>query len=257
MLGILGGMGPMATVDFFGKLVQQTTSATDQRHIPTVVWSVPQIPDRSNFIIDQIESPYPELRKGVMTLQSIGATAIAIPCNTAHYWHDELVRNTGMRIFHIADAVIEELKNNQIDKNNLSVGILATTGTIRAEIYQSKLNVKGYVPIVPNDIDQHDLMVGISLVKAGQPNKGKAIFLQQIDKLKQQGCGNIILACTEIPAALTKESYLIDCNLALAKRCVRWFEAAHNGKVTDLNNTTINNQMVPNMAPNEFKTSTR
>jgi aspartate racemase len=256
MLGILGGMGPMATVDFLGKLVQQTASATDQRHIPTVIWSVPQIPDRSNYIIEQSENPYPELRKGVMTLQSMGATAIAIPCNTAHYWHEKLVCDTGMRILHIADAVIDEIKYSEVDKE-LPVGILATTGTIRAMIYQSKLDIKGYVSTTPNEHDQEEIMEGISLVKSGQANKGKTIFLRQVDKLRQQGCRHIILGCTEIPAALKKEPYLIDCNLALANRCVKWFEATYNGKPSDLHKASIKNQIMRNKLHTEFNHSIR
>ena len=115
MLGILGGMGPLATADFLKKLIELTPASSDQQHIPTIVWSVPQIPDRSNFIVKQGEDPFAALIKGAETLKKeVGATALAIPCNTAHYWADSIYKSTGVPILHIVDAVMEQLKKTVI-----------------------------------------------------------------------------------------------------------------------------------------------
>ncbi len=229
MLGVLGGMGPLATVDFLEKLIAETKSVTDQRHIPTVTWSVPQIPDRSNHIMSGGESPFPELRRGILSLQTMGASAIAMPCNTAHFWHDLLVESTGMKILHIADAVIDQLRFIALKRTVKTVGILATTGTICTEIYQQKLAVSGFEAVVPDDNDQNSVTTGIGLTKSGNVTVAKDIFLQQIERLRMQGADMVILACTEIPAVLESFDGLIDSNRALARRCVVWFDATYNG----------------------------
>lgn len=233
MLGVLGGMGPLATVDFLEKLITETKSATDQRHIPTVTWSVPQIPDRSSHIMNGGESPFPELMRGLLNLQTMGASAIAIPCNTAHFWHDSLVEATGMKILHIVDAVVDQLYLAGLKRSVSTVGILATTGTICSKIYQQKLIAAGYEVIVPTDNDQNAVMTGIGLAKSGNLTKAKEVFLQQIDCLKMQGADMMILACTEIPAVLEESEQLIDSNRALARRCVAWFNATYNGIFAD------------------------
>lgn len=239
MLGVLGGMGPLATVDFLRKLVQETGGVTDQQHIPTVTWSVPQIPDRSNHIINGTESPFPELRRGVLALQSMGASVIAIPCNTAHFWHWRLTESTGVEILHIADAVIDQL--NQIitsKEDERIVGVLGTTGTITSEIYQQKLSEADWNVVVPNHKDQQSLMTGISLAKSGKTKIAREIFQQNINSLKDQGAKAVILGCTELPAVLDTSAELIDSNLALAKRCIKWFEATYIGYQRILENRT-------------------
>src|SRR5688572_33509583 len=90
LLGVLGGMGPLATVDFLAKLIEETGAERDEDHVPVVVYSVPQIPSRPAAILHGGASPLPAMLEGVRTLERAGATAIAIACNTAHYWHDAL-----------------------------------------------------------------------------------------------------------------------------------------------------------------------
>lgn len=241
MLGVLGGMGPLATVDFLKKLIQETGGVSDQRHIPTVTWSVPQIPDRSNHIVYGAESPYPELRRGILTLQSMGASVVVMPCNTAHFWHEELTQNTGVKIFHIVDAVINKLDKLLADKKirRKKVGVLGTTGTIKSDVYLKKLALKGWDLVTPSEIEQHRLMDAIALAKLGNVKAAKIIFLQQVDFLKQNGAEVVILGCTEIPAVLEPSEDLIDSNLALARRCVEWFDASHNGCVVGMDNRSL------------------
>ena len=254
MLGILGGMGPLATVDFLEKLIAETKSATDQRHIPTVTWSVPQIPDRSNHIISGGESPFPELRRGVLSLQAMGASAIAIPCNTAHFWHESLVESTGMKILHIADAVIDQLRFSELKNVVKTVGLLGTAGTICSGIYQQKLMAAGYETIIPIDNDQNAVTTGIGLAKSGKVGIAKNIFLEQIDHLKRQGADVVILACTEIPAVLEDFDGLIDSNRALARRCVVWFNATYNGVFVE-QGAVIAPQVSASQPINQFNSS--
>ena len=231
MLGVLGGMGPLATVDFLKKLIEHTVVDTDQQHIPMVVWSVPQIPDRSNHIVHGAESPFPELKKGLLALQLCGASVVAIPCNTAHYWYQDLINSTGMDLLHIADAVEYEISLLSFDVK--SVGVLATTGTVNSSIYQNKLNESGRKIILPSADEQETVMEGIALVKSGRVNAAKRIFSQQIKRLQQQGAAAIVLGCTEIPAVVDEAPNLIDSNTALAKRCIRWYEATYKGALDD------------------------
>src|SRR3954453_17927179 len=109
MLGGLGGTGPMATVDFMGKVVQNTPATCDQEHIQTVVCSAADIPNRTAAILGQGADPFPALRSPPRRLEAAAATCIAIPCNTAHHWHAALHAVTPVRILHIVDAVADML----------------------------------------------------------------------------------------------------------------------------------------------------
>lgn len=243
MLGVLGGMGPLATVDFLRKIIELTAADKDQHHIPMVVWSVPQVPDRSNHIIYGSESPFPELRKGALALQSSGASVIAMPCNTAHFWHNDLVNDTGIKILHIADAVAHEA--SQIPFTIKSIGILATAGTVKSGIYQNKLTQEGWNTILPSEKDQNKVMEGINLAKSGKTTQAREIFLHQIKTLRNKGADAIVLGCTELPAVLDQDPTLIDSNKALAKRCVRWFNATYHGKIHLPSHKETNSASVP------------
>ena len=109
VLGVLGGMGPLATVDFLQKLIEETPATRDQEHVPVVAYSVPQMPERPPAIVGNGESPLPHMLEGVLTLKRAGAKAVAIACNTAHFWYDDLVRDGGLPILHIADAACASL----------------------------------------------------------------------------------------------------------------------------------------------------
>ena len=109
MLGVLGGMGPMATVDFMGKVIRNTPAACDQDHIAMVVRSATDVPDRTAAILDQGRDPLPAMRHALRQLLESGARCIAIPCNTAHHWHDALQDETNVPILHIGDATVERL----------------------------------------------------------------------------------------------------------------------------------------------------
>src|SRR3954465_3228012 len=157
VLGVLGGMGPLATVDFLRKLIEETPAARDEEHIPVIAWSVPQIPDRPPAITGTGESPLPAMLAGIHTLKAAGAIAIAIPCNTAHYWYDDMVREGGVPIVHIADAALEELAARS--SAGKTVGLIATKGTLAAGFFQSRLKARGITPLInaEPDIDQYVL----------------------------------------------------------------------------------------------------
>lgn len=109
-LGVLGGMGPLATADFLAKLTRLTPASVDQDHIPAVIYSATQTPDRSASITGRGPSPRQALTEGARFLAENGAACIAIPCNTAHFWYGDIQRSVDIPILHIVDAVCERVK---------------------------------------------------------------------------------------------------------------------------------------------------
>src|SRR3712207_3622601 len=142
MLGVLGGMGPMATVNFMGKVVQNTPASCDQEHIEMIICSAVNIPDRTAAILGEGANPFPAMRDALRRLEGTGATCIAIPCNTAHHWHAALQAETSVRILHIVDAVADTLASRGVQGG--CIGVLATSGTIKVGIYQKRLALHGF-----------------------------------------------------------------------------------------------------------------
>ncbi|WP_019903397.1 amino acid racemase [Methylobacterium sp. 77] len=221
MLGVLGGMGPMATVDFMAKVVRNTPATRDQDHIPMVVCSAVRIPDRNAAILGDGADPFPAMRETLLSLEAAGASCIAIPCNTAHHWHTALQAETSVRILHIVDAVVDTLVTGDGD----CIGVLASSGTVEAGIYRTRLARRGFACRVPDTAGQAEVMRAIRLVKAGQVAEAAIILREQAEALVAAGCGRIVMACTEIPLALASiegglHPLLIDATEALARACV-------------------------------------
>ncbi len=226
-LGVLGGMGPLATVDFLQKLIEETPASVDQEHVPVITYSVPQIPDRPPAIIGNGESPLPHMLEGVLTLKRAGATAIAIACNTAHFWYDDLVAQGGLPILHIADAACDALAGQTIKR----VGLLATQGTVAAGFYQSRLHARGAECLLSSDEEQRMLVLpAIECVKRTELVQGHALATRAAQRLLDRGAQSIVMGCTEIPLALEYQSsevsaHCIDATRALARACVAWWRA--------------------------------
>ncbi|SFK15278.1 amino acid racemase [Bradyrhizobium sp. Gha] len=229
MLGILGGMGPMATVDFMGKIVRNTPASCDQDHIQMVVCSATDVPDRTAAILGQGGDPFPAMLNALRRLELSGATRIAIPCNTAHHWHGALQAKTSVPIIHIVDAVADALAAQQV--TNPTIGLLATDGTVHAGIYQQRLAERGYACMVPDAKAQTEVMRAIRLVKAGLNEEAAGILGREAEALAARGCSHIAMACTEIPLALAAldsdiGAALLDPTDLLAQACVRSWLAA-------------------------------
>jgi aspartate racemase len=128
LIGVLGGMGPLATVDFLHKVVVSTPAARDQDHVPMLIWNVPQIPDRQKSLAGTGESPLPAMLQGIERLNEGGATRIVIACNTAHLWSDALAKASLAPLIHIVDAAIAAIERQ--DRPIGPIGIVATHGTL-------------------------------------------------------------------------------------------------------------------------------
>lgn len=226
-LGVLGGMGPLATADFLAKVVGNTPARVDQDHIPVLVYGDCTTPDRTANIVDGGPSPLPQLLEGIRMLNRNGVRAICIPCNSAHCWFEEMAAASGVPVFHIVRA-----SAGQVRKKNPAarvVGVLSTFGTHRMGIYRKTLAEMGFTVVTPTD-DEFETLVSpaIALIKANQLEEAEAVFAKAADRLRERGAEIIILGCTEIPIGMRKQyqansGAFVDSNDALALEVIDFF----------------------------------
>ena len=199
LLGILGGMGPLATVDFLKKITQLTPAHCDQEHVPWVVISQPGIPDRSTAIRTHSDAPSPYLTKGVAWLAEQGVQLIVVPCNTSHFWFDAMQKASRVPILHIADATVEALQSSQEPTG--AIAVLATRVTVQAGIYSQRLMRNGFEIAFIDENEQ--LMVDkiIHSVKSGALENARSLMHALQMELIARGVRTMILGCTELPLA--------------------------------------------------------
>ncbi|MDP8101328.1 aspartate/glutamate racemase family protein [Phocoenobacter atlanticus] len=224
-LGIMGGMGPMATVDLYSKITALTPANCDQEHIPIVIDSFPQIEDRTAYILTQNESPLDKMIESATRLEKAGAEALLIACNTAHYFAEPIQQKIDIPIISIIDAVVEKLKdhNTTAEQELKKIAILATNGTIKSKLYQTKLELSGFEVINISQPQQDTLMDCIYLgAKAGKVENYQNDFQKLIDNIEADA---YVAACTEIPLFIPNlkgEYYIIDATLELAKKAIKF-----------------------------------
>lgn len=229
-VGVLGGMGPLATADFVRKLMELTPAEDDADHIPLIVCSYPQVPPRGRAILGKGESPLPALKAGVGFLEQAGAKCIAMPCNTAHYWYGEMTDGLSVPFIHIADAVCDDLERSGVLPG--MVGLIGTPATHAAGFYQTRLEGHGYRCLLPDLETMEDLVLpGIAEVKKNHIGHAERLLRQAVARLLGNGAQTVILACTELPVGLasadeTVRRCCVDGNAALAQACVLWALAA-------------------------------
>ncbi len=194
-LGVIGGLGPVATSHFMELVIRMTDAALDQQHLDMIVYHTPSIPDRSSYILDHsLPSPLePMIRLG-RELERQKAACVAIPCITAHFFHEQLCENIALPILNGVEETARQLCSAGISR----AGILATTGTIQAGLFQRALEQRGIQPLIPSEQGQKDVMhVIFENVKAGVPvDMGR--FEAAARELKAQGAQVIVLGCTEL-----------------------------------------------------------
>ncbi|MGJ4860563.1 aspartate/glutamate racemase family protein [Labrys sp. La1] len=222
-LGVVGGLGPLATADFYRKTIDAVPAENDADHISMAILSVPQIPDRSGAVREGNDKPLPWLIEAVEMLNSLDVEIIAIACNTAHHWYDALSEGSRAEIIHIADAAIDALLR-QYRGNKAAV--MATRGTLHSGFYQQRLQEAGIAcrnPIGPAFQDAVD--DAIRQVKLGNLKQAKLACAAAFEHCREDGLEAAILACTELPIAaedMVPEGMLvIDASRALALTCVQ------------------------------------
>jgi len=223
-------MGPLATADFMKKLIEETPAQHDEDHIPVIVYSVPQIPSRPAAILADGVSPLPAMLDGIRILKHAGAQALAIPCNTAHYWFEDLVREGTVPILHIADAVLAELAARDFRAGR--VGLIATRGTIAAGFFQQRLRTAGLDIVVSTEREQYEwVLPAIEAVKRNALDIAHPLAVRACESLRARGADLVVLACTETPMAIDYATHsvaagCVDATRALAKACVAWWRDA-------------------------------
>ena len=198
ILGIIGGMGPLATNIFYQKLIDMTPAKRDQDHINMIILSHATMPDRTESIRSgDLSVLLNKLQEDAVFLEKSGADCIAIPCNTSHVVMDDLQRSVSIPIINMVRETVAYLLD-ECDCHNQKVGIMATNGTIEARIFQNEMEPKGLIPIVADPENQRKLMhIIYDGVKAGLP-VDSADFESVEDQMRREGCKKIILACTEL-----------------------------------------------------------
>ena len=232
-IGIMGGMGPMATVDLMKKIILATPASKDQEHIPMLVDNNSQIPDRTKAIMGQGASPAPEMVKTAKRLMMAGADFIIIACNTAHYFLPEILPQISIPVLSIIDVTT----NSALEKGFKSVGLLATTGTVSTGLYQKKLEASGIQCITPSADKQHliDDMI-YQGVKANNENYDTRAVKELLAEMQNAGAEAFILGCTEVPVAVSMyklQGEFIDATDELAKAAIKF------AKEEEVNTTLI------------------
>jgi aspartate racemase len=198
-LGVLGGMGPKATSVFFEKVIQNTESNCDQDHIDMIILNHASLPDRTMSILDHQEEAFVKaIGKDIKLLEASGVANIALTCNTAHYFYEQMQALTDVPIINMVDETIKAiyLKYGADSK----VGILATNGTRRSGIYKNSCHKYNLEPYFPEPDVQDRVMDIIYNDVKGELEVGSNNKLEDIikDLIFEQNCKCVILACTEL-----------------------------------------------------------
>lgn len=204
VLGILGGLGPMATAYFYELVTAHTQAARDQDHIDMVISSKATTPDRTAYILGQSEEdPFAVMEAEAKRLVTFGAQVIAIPCNTAHYFYTRLAEVIEVPILNMVGDTAARLKEMGAKK----VGILATDGTVQTQTYQRACEAVGLASAVPGEEEQKNVMRVIygDIKRGAEPDMHR--FHAASSQLFEGGCDAIILGCTEL-SLLKKEGRL-------------------------------------------------
>jgi len=222
-LGVLGGMGPLATADFLRKLVELSPAEQDWEQLPIVLGSWPHVPDRIAPILGlDSPSPLPSVIACARTLIGAGARAVALPCNTVHYWHEALAAAVDVPVFHIVDEVAKRLP-----EGTRRVGLMATQGTLKAGLYPQRLGALGVECIQPDDdVLVEALLPAIAAVKRARLDEAAPLLEGTLHHLLGR-VDVVILACTELPPVVANlsaelQGACVDSNATLARACVEW-----------------------------------
>lgn len=232
IIGILGGLGPAATIDLFQKIVANTPAKVDQEHLKIIIYNNPKIPPRKLYTSDQIKtnSLIQELATSAQLLERSGADFIVMPCHTAHIWYENIINTINIPFYSIVDNTVKEVikENDQSPaRQKKNVLLLSTSTTANSMLYQSAFKNSSINLIIPNNDEQEmidKLILNIKSDKFASSN----IELNNLNKLlidyKYKGVSSVLGACTEIPLIfqfINANLKKIDPTLLLALMCIK------------------------------------
>ena len=215
-LGVIGGMGPLATVSFYERVVLNTAAKCDNEHIDMVVLSHASMPDRTKCIIENKGGEFLEIiKKDFNILEDIGVEAVAIPCNTSHYFFDEFKKFTGLRIINMIEETILEVKKRGIEK----VAVFGTLGTLNSKVYEKYANQHGLLVKEVSPEDKQAVMDIIYDIKETNCLDGRR-FVDILSRYCDDETVGII-ACTELSLLdIPRDINTIDALDVLVKRSI-------------------------------------
>ena len=206
-VGVLGGMGPQATVDFFAKLTEATYAEHESDHVHVLIDSDPTVPDRTAAVTGTGPSPAPHLAAMARGLVAAGADVLVMPCNTAHAFEAEIrAAVPGVPFLSLIDATADAVVAHALGADAASprtVGLLSTTGTLRARIYHDAFARRGVAVLAPSEAEQHVVTAAIGAVKTGRATDAVRASLRAVaERLVSAGAQVVVTACTELPLLL-------------------------------------------------------
>lgn len=201
VLGILGGMGPLPTIKLFDMIVSMTDANNDQEHVHIIIDNNTKIPDRTAFLLDrENENPINSLIQSAKRLESAGADILVMPCNTAHYYYEEIKKNIDIPLLNMVEEAAIWIKENHPEIKE--VGLLATDGTIRAEIYDNMF-LKYDIDIVKPSVDKQKYIYDLIYnMKENKEQKSLDGIYSAMNEMKSKGIDIFIAGCTEVSVAL-------------------------------------------------------
>ena len=229
-VGILGGMGPEATVDFMMRLIHLVDAKEDNDHIRCIVDNNPKVPSRIKALFEGgQEDPAPVLENMAARLEAWGADFLVMPCNTAHYYHPQVQAAVGVPVLDMIALTAGAVRARypQLDK----IGILATSATLKVGLYDKAFAALGIETVYPDEKMQSELLALIKSVKAGHTGQEERLALQGIGRhTLDKGAQALVLACTELSVIAPPQDSLpfVDASQALAEEC---FAIVKQGKL--------------------------
>lgn len=228
VVGVLGGMGPLATIDFMRKVVSMTPAVSDQDHVPLIVSSIPQVPDRTAAFRGDGASPLAAIIASGQRLVQARVGLVVMPCNTAHLWFVEIQEALNLPMLHLVDAALEDAI--ACVGSGAPIGLLCTDATLASGLYLNRQTPANPAPRIhwtlPTAGEMLELvMPGIDAVKAGELEKGGKLLAAAASALVRRGAQALVLGCTEIPLVLGSHNLsvpVIDATASLARRAVTW-----------------------------------
>ena len=234
ILGVVGGVGPSATVDFMDKIIRHTPASRDQDHIRMIVDHDPTIPDRTAYLLGEGADPTVSILAACKRLETYGADLIAIPCNTAHAFIEPIQRDLNIPIINMLVETAQYVEDQHGGVK--TIGLLATNGTLKSRIYHDQIEQTGRRVVVPDEAHQGLVMNAIYAVKAGN-TEGTNLeeFRLALAHIINAGAELVILGCTELPLLSARiemnsegieSTPVLDPGEILARKCVEICQGA-------------------------------
>ena len=226
-MGVIGGLGPEATLDFYAKLLNKSNAKSDQEHFHVIINSNPKVPNRHASIAGTGPSAAPALLSSAQALQRAGADFLLMVCNAGHAYQKDIEEAVDLPFISMIEVTVAASLNQ--NPNLQTVGILATDGALAAKLYQNEFDKHNIKCLYPNSQQQKKLMELVFKVKANDLSQDVKEQMQGLaNSLIKQGAQIIVAACTEIPLILEQKDIakpLISSTDALVDASIKYLRA--------------------------------